>query len=60
MSTRAGGVHPVHVARVESGTANVTIATLIAFALPRDVLEVSSVAAAHRKGSCDCGDQGGG
>jgi transcriptional regulator with XRE-family HTH domain len=32
-AAEAAGVHPVHVARLESGTANVTIATLVAFGL---------------------------
>lgn len=31
-AAEAAGVHAVHVARVESGAANVTISTLIAFA----------------------------
>jgi len=32
-AAEAVGLHPVHVARVESGSANVTIATLVAFAV---------------------------
>lgn len=31
------GVHPVHVARVETGSANITLATMTAFALAYDV-----------------------
>jgi DNA-binding XRE family transcriptional regulator len=31
-AAEAAGVHPVQVARVEAGSANVTIATLVAFA----------------------------
>jgi DNA-binding XRE family transcriptional regulator len=32
-AAEAVGVHPVHVARVEAGTANPTVSTLIAFAV---------------------------
>ena len=31
-AAEAAGLHPVHVARVENGMANVTIATLVALA----------------------------
>ena len=32
-AAEAAGVHPVQVARVESGSANMTFATLVAFAV---------------------------
>jgi transcriptional regulator with XRE-family HTH domain len=36
-AAEAVGVHPVHVARIESGVANPTVSTLVAFATAYDV-----------------------
>ncbi len=36
-AAEAAGVHTVHVARIESGAANITISTLVAFAVAYNV-----------------------